>query len=136
MPEPTSRTHDVDITDEAGTRHVSDQRTELVETSGQFRRVMFKHIDGEELQYLAMLSPAEYDPVEGMSIYTIRKVIEIWFREVKQYTNVENFHSQSLSGVLFDLFCTLIGYVLVQWFRQRHPLWGGVPEAVRKIRIR
>jgi hypothetical protein len=61
-------------------------------------------------------------------------VIEIFFRELKQYTNVENFHSQSLNGVLFELFCTLIGYVLVQWFRQRHPLRGGVPEAIRKIR--
>jgi hypothetical protein len=130
------RVQDVDITDEAGTRHVSDQRIELAETGEQFRRIVFEDVDGEEIQYLTTLSPAEYDPVEVISIYTLRTVIEILFRELKQYTNVENFHSQSLNGVLFELFCTLIGYVLVQWFRQRHPLRGGVPEAIRKIRTR
>jgi len=130
------RVQDVDITDEAGTRYVSDQRIELAETGEQFRRIVFEDVDGEEIQYLTTLSPAEYDPVEVISIYTLRTVIEILFRELKQYTNIENFHSQSLNGVLFELFCTLIGYVLVQWFRQRHPLRGGVPEAIRKIRTR
>jgi len=130
------RVQDVDITDKAGTRHVSDQRIELAETGEQFRRIVFEDVDGEEIQYLTTLSPAEYDPVEVISIYTLRTVIEILFRELKQYTNIENFHSQSLNGVLFELFCTLIGYVLVQWFRQRHPLRGGVPEAIRKIRTR
>ena len=125
---------DVDITDEAGTRHVSDQRIELAETGEEFRRIVFEDVDGEKIQYLTTLSPTEYDPVEVISIYTLRTVIEILFRELKQYMNVENFHSQSLNGVLFELFCTLIGYVLVQWFRQRHPLRGGVPEAIRKIR--
>jgi len=127
---------DVDITDEAGTRQLSDQRIELAETGEQFRRIVFEDVDGEEIQYLTTLSPIEYDPVEVISIYTLRTIIEILFRELKQYTNVENFHSQSLNGVLFELFCTLIGYVLVHWFRQRHPLRGGVPEAIRKIRTR
>ena len=130
------RVQDVDITDEAGTRHVSDQRIELAETGEAFRRIVFEDVDGEQIQYLTTLSPAEYDPIEVIHIYTLRTVIEILFRELKQYTNVENFHSQSLNGVLFELFCTLIGYVLVQWFRQRHPLRGGVPEAIRKIRTR
>jgi len=71
--------------------------------------------------YLTTLSSA-YAPVEVMSIYTLRTMIEILFRELKQYTNIESFHSQSLNGVLFEIFCTLIGYVLVEWFRQRHPL--------------
>jgi len=130
------RVQDVDITDEAGTRHVFDQRIELVETGEEFRRIVFEDVDGEQIQYITTLSAAEYDPVEVISIYTLRTVIEILFRELKQYMNVENFHSQSLNGVLFELFCTLVGYVLVQWFRQRHPLRGGVPEAIRKIRTR
>lgn len=58
-----------------------------------------------------------YAPVEVMSIYTLRTMIEILFRELKRYTNMENFHSQSLNGVFFEIFCTLIGYVLVEWFR-------------------
>ena len=130
------RVQDVDITDEAGARHVSDQRIELAETGEEFRRIVFEDIDGEEIQYLTTLSRSEYDPVEVISIYTLRTAVEILFRELKQYTNVEQFHSQSLNGVLFELFCTLIGYVLVQWFRQRHPLRGGVPEAIRKVRTR
>lgn len=126
---------DVEITDEQGTRHVRDERIELAETGEEFRRIVFEDVDGEELAYLTTLS-SEYAPVEVMSIYTLRTMIEILFRELKQYTSIENFHSKSLNGVLFELFCTLIGYVLVEWFRQRHPLRGGVPEAIRTVRTR
>ena len=35
------RVQDVDITDEAGARHVSDQRIELAETGEEFRRIVF-----------------------------------------------------------------------------------------------
>ncbi|WP_135827107.1 IS4 family transposase [Halorussus ruber] len=126
---------DVEITDEQGTRHLRDERIELAETNEEFRRIVFEDVDGEELAYLTTLSSG-YAPVEVMSIYTLRTMIEILFRELKQYTNIENFHSQSLNGVLFEIFCTLIGYVLVEWFRQRHPLRGGVPEAIRAIRTR
>jgi len=55
---------------------------------------------------------------------------------LKEYTNFEKFHSQSVNGVLFEVFCTLIGYVLVEWFRHYHPLLGGMPEAIRLIRTR
>ena len=115
---------------------MSDQRIELAETGEQFRHIVFEDVDGEEIEYLTTLASSEYDPVEVISIYTLRTVIEIFFRELKQYTNVERFHSQSLNGVLFELLRTLIGYVLMQWFRQRHPLRGGVPEAIRKVRTR
>ncbi len=70
------RVQDVDISDEAGTRHVSDQRIELAETGEQFRRIVFEDGDGEEIQYLTMLLPAEHDPVEVISIYTLRTVID------------------------------------------------------------
>jgi hypothetical protein len=130
------RVQDVEITDEAGTRSVCDQRIEPAETGEEFRRIVFEDVDGEEIEYLTTLSPAEYDPVDVMNIYTLRTLIEILFRELKQYTNVENFHSQSLNGVLFELFCTLIGYVLVEWFRHCHPLRGGMPGAIRKLRTR
>jgi hypothetical protein len=130
------RVQDVEITDEAGTRHVCDQYIELAETGEEFRRIVFEDVDGEETEYLTTLSPAEYDPVDVVRIYTLRTLVEILFREMKQYTNIENFHSESLNGVLFELFCTLIGYVLIEWFRHCHPLRGGVPEAIRKLRTR
>ena len=53
---------------------------------------------------------------------------------MKQYLNVENFHSQSLNGVLFELFSALIGLLLIQWLRQRHPMRGGVPQAIQEVR--
>lgn len=126
---------DVKITDEQGTRYLRDERIELAETGERFRRIVFEDLDGEELAYLTTLSSA-YAPVEVMSIYTLRTMIEILFRELKQYTSLQSFHSKSLNGVLFEIFCTLIGYVLAGWFRQRHPLRGGVLEAIRTIRTR
>lgn len=125
----------VEITNEQGTRHLRDEQIELAETGERFRRIIFEDIDGEKLAYLTTLSSA-YAPVEVMNIYTLRTMIEIFFRELKQYTSIENFHSRSLNGVLFEIFSTLIGYLLIEWFRQRHPLRGGVPEAIRTIRTR
>jgi IS4 transposase len=48
-------------------------------------------------------------PVEVISVYTLRTPIEILFRELKQYLNIENFYAKSLNSVLFELFRTLIG---------------------------
>lgn len=50
------------------------------------------------------------------------------------YLNIENFHSQSLNGVLFEVFATLIGMVLIDWLRHRHPMRGGVPDAIKAVR--
>ena len=61
---------DIEITDDQGARHICDERIELAET-------------GEELAYLTTLSSG-YAPVEVMSIYTLRTMIEILFRELKQ----------------------------------------------------
>lgn len=124
----------VEITNEDGTRQIRDERIELAETGEQFRRIVLETPDGEELQYLTTLASSAYDPIDVISIYTLRTMIEILFREFKQYLNIENFHSKSLNGVLFELFCALIGYVLVEWLRQRHPVRGGVARAIQKVR--
>ena len=112
-----------------------DELIKLAETGEQFRRIVFEDVDGEELTYLTRLSSA-CAPVEVMSIYTLRTMIEILFRELKQYTNIESFHSQSLNGVLFEIFCTLIGYVSVEWFRHATRYGVALPEAIRTIRTR
>lgn len=64
------RIQDIDIRDEAGTRHVSDAVIDLAETGDSFRRIAFEDVDGEEIAYLTTLSPEEYDPVDVMNIYT------------------------------------------------------------------
>ncbi|CCC39894.1 IS4 family transposase [Haloquadratum walsbyi] len=120
--------------DEESTRRVRDERIELAETGEEFRRIVLETPDGEEIEYLTTLASSEYDPIDVINIYTLRTVIEILFREWKQYLNIENFHSKSLNGVLFELFCALIGYMLVVWFRQRHPVRGGVARAIQKVR--
>jgi Transposase DDE domain. len=120
--------------DEESTRRVHDERIELAETGEEFRRIVLETPDGEEIEYLTTLASSEYDPIDVINIYTLRTVIEILFREWKQYLNIENFHSKSLNGVLFELFCALIGYMLVVWFRQRHPVKGGVARAIQKVR--
>jgi hypothetical protein len=42
--------------------------------------------------------------------------------------------SVRLNGALFELFCALIGYVLVMWFRQCHPVEGGIKRAIQQVR--
>ena len=116
------------------TRQVRDERIELAKTGEEFRRIVLVTPDGEEIEYLTTLASSAYDPIDVISIYTLRTVIEILFRELKQYLNIENFHSKSLNGVLFELFCALIGYVLIMWFRQCHPVKGGMARAIQKVR--
>jgi len=116
------------------TRRVRDERIELAETGKAFRQIVLETPDGEEIEYLTTLASSAYDPIDVITSYTLRTVIETLFREFKQYLNIENFHSKSLNGVLFELFCALIGYVLVVWFRQRHPVKGGVARAIQKVR--
>ena len=122
-----------DSADES-TRQVRDERIELAETGEEFRRIVLNAPDGEEIEYLTTLASSAYDPIDVISIYTLRTCIEILFRELKQYLNIENFHSKSLNGVLFELFCALIGYVLVEWFRQCHPVKGGMARAIQQVR--
>jgi hypothetical protein len=115
-------------------RQVRDERIKLAETGEEFRRIALETPDGETIEYLTTLASSEYDPIDMITIYTLRTVIDILFRELKQYLSIENFYSQSLNRVLFELFCALIGYVLGLWFRQCHPVKGGMARAVQKVR--
>ncbi|MFB6227727.1 MAG: IS4 family transposase [Halobacteriales archaeon] len=120
--------------DDTESYRVRDDWIELSETGEEFRRVTLETPDGEVMEYLTTLSPAEYDPIEVIQIYTLRTLIEILFRELKQYLNVENFHSTTLNGVLFELFCSLIGFVLIHWLRQHYPLKDGVADTIQQVR--
>jgi len=120
--------------DEESTRYVRDERIELAETGEEFRRIVLETPDEEEIEHLTTLASSEYDPIDVINIYTLRTCIEILFWELKQYLNVENFHSKSLNGVLFELFCALICYVLVEWFRQCYPVKGGMARAIQQVR--
>ena len=120
--------------DDANSYRVRDDWIELSDTDERFRRVTLETPDGEVMEYLTTLSPAEYDPIEVIQIYTLQTLIEMLFRELKQYLNVENFYSTTLNGVLFELFCSLIGLMLVHWLHQHHPMKDGVPETIQNVR--
>lgn len=91
--------------DETESYRVRDGWIEPSNTAEEFRRVKLETPDGETMEYLTTLSIGEYDPIDLIQIYTLRTLIEILFRELKQYLNVENFHSTTLNGVLIELFC-------------------------------
>ncbi len=107
------RIQNVEVTGESGTREIRDERKrkriELAETSEEFRRIVLQTPDGEEIESLTTLASSAYDPIDVISIYTFRTVIEILCQELKQSLNIENFHSKSLNGVLFELFAALSG---------------------------
>lgn len=126
---------ELDVHEEDGCRRITDEIVELGETGERFRQVTLENPDGEVTRYLTTLSPEAYDPVDVVCIYTLRWLIEIFFRETKQYMNIEHVHSTTLTGVVFEVFCTLIAYLLAEWFRYRHPARGGVRDALRDIRI-
>jgi IS4 transposase len=107
----------------------------LSDTGQTFRRVTVEDVDGEVTACLTTLDPTEFAPIDVVSIYTPPWLIESLFRELKQYLNLEQFHSTTLNGALFELFCTWIAYLLVQSFRHRHPLRGGVRAAIRLLQV-
>ena len=82
------RIQTVEVSDSDETRYVHDDRIELAETGEQFRRVVLETPDREELEYLTTLASSAYDPIDVITIYTLRTMIEILFRELKQYFNV------------------------------------------------
>jgi hypothetical protein len=69
-----------------------------------------------------------------INIYTLRTIIEILFRELKQSLNIENFHSHTLNGVLSELFAAMRGMRLIEWLRQCHPMQGGFSDAITAVR--
>ena len=61
-----------------------DERIKLAETGEEFRRIALQTPDGEEIECLTTLASSACDPINIISIYTLRTVIEIPFRELKQ----------------------------------------------------
>lgn len=69
------------VSDEDGTRKVTDDVIELSEMGECFRRVTLDDPDDEVTEYLTTLPAADFDPIDVVSIYTLRTLIEIFFRE-------------------------------------------------------
>ena len=63
---------------EQSTRQVRDERIELAETGEEFRRVVLETPAEDEIEYLTTLASSEYDPIDVITIYTLRTCIEIF----------------------------------------------------------
>jgi hypothetical protein len=113
---------------------VIDERIELGNTNEMFRKVTVTHEDSDNEIHLTTLSPDEFDALEIALMYGVRWLIEIMFRELKQYTNIQEFHSTTLNGVFFELFCTFLAYILADYYRRQYPVRGGMPRSFRVIR--
>lgn len=124
---------EITISADDGAWHVADDLIELGETGETFRRVTGTDPDDEVTEYLTTLPAERYAPIDVMEIYTLRTMIEIFFRENKQNTNIQDFHSTTVNGALFELFCTLIGWVLMELYRGRYPVRDGASGAIRKL---
>lgn len=80
-----------DATEDKDVTRLTDEWIELGATEEQFRRVTVSDSDGDEgddekvHRYLMTLPPATYDPLDVALIYAVRWLIEILFRELKQY---------------------------------------------------
>jgi hypothetical protein len=118
------KTEDGDVT------HVTDELGELASTGEEFRRVTVRIADGDAdggekvNRYLTTLPPESYDPFDVAVIYAVRWLLEIIFRKLKQYFNVQEFHSKTLNGALVELFCALIAYVLADYYHRTYRIRG------------
>lgn len=87
---------------------VTDEHIELENMARKHRNVTVIPDDDDDEIHLTILPTDEFDVVESMLIYGVRWLIEITFRKLKQYTNIQKFHSTTLNGVLFEVYCTFL----------------------------
>lgn len=113
---------------------VTDEYIELGTVGRKYRKITIMHNDDDDEIYLTTLSHDEFGALEIGLIYGVRWLIEIMFRELKQYTNIQRFHSMTLNGVLFEVYCTFLAYILADYYRRQYPVRGGMPRTFRLIR--
>jgi hypothetical protein len=129
-----------DKTEDGDVTHVTDEVIELGSTGEEFRRVTVTIADGDAdggervNTYLTTLSPAAYDPLDVAVIYAVRWLLEIMFRELKQYFNIQEFHSKTLGGALVELFCALIAYLLADYYHRTYRIRGTLVDTIKIIR--
>jgi IS4 transposase len=131
---------DFEKTEDGDVTHITDELGELASTGEEFRRVTVSDSDGDAdggervNTYLTTLPSESYDPLDVVVIYAVRWLLEIMFRKLKQYFNVQEFHSKTLNGALVELFCALIAYVLADYYHRTYRIRGTVVDTIKIIR--
>lgn len=127
--------HDVSYEQSDGEEvRVTDEYIVLGTVGRKYQKVTISHDEDDDEVYLTTLPPDEFDAVEIALIYGVRWLIEIMFCELKQYTNIQRFHSTTLNGVFFEVYCTLLAYTPTDYYRRQYPVRGGMPRTFRVIR--
>lgn len=127
-------------TEDGDVTRVTDELIELGSTGEEFRRVTVRIADGDADDgervntYLTTLAPETYDPMDVAVIYAVRWLLEIMFRKLKQYFNIQEFHSETLGGALVELFCALIAYLLADYYHRTQRIRGTLVETIKIIR--
>lgn len=120
--------------------HVTDELIELASTGEEFQRVTVRIADGDAdggervNTYHTTLPPESYNPLDVAVIYAVRWLLEIIFRKLKQYFNIQEFHSKTLNGALVELFCALIAYVLADYYHRTYGIRGTLADTIKIIR--
>lgn len=120
-----------DVLSERNRKNISDKRIRL--SNGlELRLIQVKTEEGIEEYMTNIFDLSAKDIVLA---YKQRWIIEIFFREVKSYLEIDHFMSESLNGILIQIFCTLITYALMMLFQIMYGLyWIPIIEIKRWVK--
>jgi len=112
-------------------KNISDKGIKL--SNGiELRLIQVKTEDGIE-EYLTNIFDLSAKDV--VLAYEQRWVIEIFFREIKSYLEIDHFMSKNLNGMLIQIFCILITYALMVLFKILYDLyWISILEIKRWVK--
>ena len=93
-----------------------------------FRLITFNFIDsnGKEQNFSFLTNIVDLKSDEIADIYRERWNIEVVFRWIKMYLNISHWYSRSKNGVMIQLYCALIIYMLVFFLKNKFKTYSNV----------
>lgn len=97
-------------------------------------QLRFVRIDeyGKKFEYLTNIFDLPDRYIQG--IYGQRWNIEIFFRTMKKYLKIDHLISKSINGILIQIFCALIAYLLLLMIQSSMMIYMTIPEIIRDLR--
>jgi hypothetical protein len=114
------------------TKRYCDFTIELNDTPDVKFRLVVIHTKDGDLEYLTNIF--DMKPLQIRFCYDIRWDMEVFNKELKSNLKITHLISENLNGVLIQIFCTLIAYLLIALFRITHNSLLPVLEIKRLLR--
>ena len=114
------------------TKKYADFTIELNDTHDVKFRLVVIHTKDGDLEYLTNIF--DMKPLQIRFCYDIRWDMEVFNKELKSNLKITHLISKNLNGVLIQIFCTLIAYLLIALFRITHNSLLPVLEIKRLLR--